>query len=447
MNERLVPGFATETRCASIRLVELMAPLVAGLTAGAPCLDFAGLLATLRERASATRASAPLELGPELRAAYAELRRVPHLLIGSDERLGLWGSAYAPALDALMRAAADEATASATIVARVCELLPRTHAVGALDEPDELPRRRLFAELCVHTIFTLAALEALPRLTRTVDDPERSPAWLYARCELSAVVLASLHAAAGAAERSWYAFGLLAVERELPELPKRGAVPPCRLEIRPLFRSSAARWLDADHEDIAPRSLVFPSGTRFAVLSVEEDAEGVVVVRLAERSHLAARLAERLPIPELDGQPLYHYTLGRSLPGIIDDGEIGVAAALPGTNAPSVWLTTHADWEPSAVKSVTEGDLRRELGREELAKLGEGLFRIRVDPRNRALSWPCFAELCSVSPMLVERLDTRGRERGADPSEWFCCPEAVPAAFWLGIEMYQPELGWVELDM
>lgn len=431
-----------ETRCPSSRLVELTTALLDGLSADAARHEVGATIEALQERAAASTAPVPLELGDALKAAYAGFLRSPHVRLGNDARRAAW--TQTPLIDAALRCANDAFSNEAMLVSCVRQRLTAVSSeqARAFATVDECDGQRLLAELCVRTVFLLDTIERLPPLVRTMDDPLRSPAWLHTRRELSAHEFDELRGAAGDRRRSWHNFGLLTVE------PCAREGDACKLEIRPLFRSSAARWLDdADHHHARRPALVFPPGTRFAVSSIDGGGESETVIRLVERSHLAARMAGQCPIPALDGRALYHYTLGRYLPSIMDDQEIGVAAALPGADAPAVWLTTHTDWEPSAVKSVVEAGVRRELSRSELAASSGGLFRIRVDPRHGALTWPQFAACSSTPPAVVERLDASGRERGANPDEWYCCPEAVPMAAWLGVEMDHPELGWIALDM
>ena len=186
---------------------------------------------------------------------------------------------------------------------------------------------------------------------------------------------------------------------------------------------------------------------------VEHRGEGGTartLVRLSELSRSAAALREgaSLPSPRVAPRaPIYHYTLGLALPGIVDDGEIGVALPPPGVETPVVWLSTRDDWEPSAVKSVVEDGRRRELEVAELAERCRGLFRIAVDPELPLLSFSQWVRWAEVPADVAEVLEQRGRERGADPEQWVCCPLPIERAHWRSLELRHPELGWVPVEL
>lgn len=319
-----------------------------------------------------------------------------------------------------------------------------------LEDP-RLPR--LLGELLVHALMAGHALGRQRPLVRDGEQPDR----LYRACVLPESALADLRWAAG--ERgAWRDPGLLSTSPRAAQCRWYGrGEHPHALEIRPLLRSSAARWIDGTVDDVASHEpvLLFPPGTPFEVIEVVEtpsrdDGPPRVTARLAELSPragaLQARGGRRRPSRGPAG-PLYHYTLGRVMPAIVGDGELGVAEALPGTDAPVVWLSTRASFEPSVVRSVLEDGRRRELGAAELAERGQGLFRIEVDPAVGVMSWRELVAWAEVPAAVVEHLERDARERGADPDDWWCCPTAIPRSRWRSIEVADSDQGWAPVEL
>ena len=318
-----------------------------------------------------------------------------------------------------------------------------------LDDP-RLPR--LLGELLVHALMATHALARQRPLVRDGTQPDR----LYRACVLPEAALADLRWAAGE-HGVWRDPGLLSSSPRAAQCRWFGrAHHPHALEIRPLFRGSAGRWLDGTVDDVVSHEpvVMFPPGTPFEVIEVVEasrhDAEpSRVTARLVELSPRAGashargrRRASRAP-----AGPLYHYTFGRALPGIVEDGEIGVAEALPGTDAPVVWLSTRTSFEPSVTRHVIEHGRCRELDPAELAARGQGLLRIEVDPAVGAMSWRELVAWAEVPDEVVEQLERIARERGADPEDWWCCPGAIPRSRWRSVELWHPDRGWVPVEL
>jgi hypothetical protein len=319
-----------------------------------------------------------------------------------------------------------------------------------LEDP-RLPR--LLGEQLVHALMATRALGRQRPYERDGEQPDR----LFRVCALPEAALADLRwAAAGEGGGVWRDPGLLSTSpREAQSRWFGRAEHPHMLEVRPLFRSSAGRWLDGAVEDVQSheRQVLFPPGTPFEVVEVveaprREGGPPRVTARLVELSPrvgaLRSREGRRAPARAV-ARPLYHYTVGRALLGIVDDGEIGVAA-LPGTDAPVVWLSTRASFEPSVVASVIEDGRRRELSVDELAERGQGLFRIEVDPAVEPMPWREYVAWAEVPDEAVSHLERIARERGADPDDWYCCATAVPRSRWKGLELAHPLQGWIPVE-
>lgn len=340
--------------------------------------------------------------------------------------------------EATERALVDDDGGSST--SRITRLHDHLKGLTRVDDP-RLPR--VMAELLVHTWMALRALDRQPAVRREGGSRQR----LVVARALPEATLADLRWAAGR-RGSWRDHGML---RTVPDLARgrgRGG-PPHSLEIRPLFRGSAGRWLEVPTEDgiSVERRVVFAPHTPFEVVEVVEhrgtDGTPRTLVRLTERSRAAVELAsEARPararvVPQ---QPVFHYTTGQALAGIVADGEIGVSEPPAGVRAPVVWLSTRDDWEPSA-GAMTEG--AEPLTREQRADRGRGLFRIAVDPGQPLLTAEQWVQWAEVPADVAEVLEGRGRDLGAEPSQWLCCPTAVDRAHWQGIELWHPERGWM----
>jgi hypothetical protein len=157
-----------------------------------------------------------------------------------------------------------------------------------LDDP-RLPR--LLAELVVHALM---AARALGRQRPFVCDATQ-PAVLHRACMLPEAALTDLRWAVG--ERvAWRDPGLLSTSPRVEQSRRFGrAEHPHALEIRPLGRGSAGRWLDGSVDDVVSREpqVLFPPGTPFEVVELVElvEASG----REGRPPTVAARLLERSP--------------------------------------------------------------------------------------------------------------------------------------------------------
>lgn len=333
---------------------------------------------------------------------------------------------------------------------RLARLREALTGLVRLEDP-RLPR--VLGELLVHALMAMHALDRQRPLVRDGDQPDR----LYRACVLPEPALADLRWAVGE-HGAWRDPGFLSTSPRAAQCRWYGrADHPHALEIRPLLRSSAGRWLDGVVDDVVSHEpvVLFPPGTPFEVVEVVETpgrdgAPSRVTARLVELSPRAgalhARGGRRRP-SRVPAGPLYHYTFGRAIPAIVDDGEIGVAEALPGTHAPVVWLSTRASFEPSVVRSVIEDGRRRELGGAELAERGRGLFRIEVDPAMGVMSWRELVAWAEVPAAVVEHVERDARERGSDPEEWWCCPTAIPRSRWRSIELEASGQGWAPVEL
>jgi hypothetical protein len=151
---------------------------------------------------------------------------------------------------------------------------------------------------------------------------------------------------------------------------------------------------------------------------------------------------------------LFHYTVGVFLPDIVNDGEIRAGPlARDGTSwDPSggeyVWLSTCTGWENSAVKSVMDGDRRINLTKEQLQADWGGLFRIEVSDQLEVLDWKEFVARATLPDSVATMLANRGREKGANPEEWFVSLGSISRENWIALEAWDAESdAWVPIEL
>ena len=128
--------------------------------------------------------------------------------------------------------------------------------------------------------------------------------------------------------------------------------------------------------------------------------------------------------------PVYHYTTGDRLLGILATGEIRPATAhVVPPEIPAVWLSTACDWEHSATKGVIENGIRRQASLPELVLVCDCLARIEIDPsRVELIPGQRLQSALHIPDSVFRRLLDAGMEMGADPREWLAVASAIPLA-------------------
>jgi hypothetical protein len=133
---------------------------------------------------------------------------------------------------------------------------------------------------------------------------------------------------------------------------------------------------------------------------------------------------------------LFHYTIGRHLPRIVADGRLMPSDSFPGTALAALWLSTNPVWEASIVKSTFQGGVRVLLDKEQIRDLGQGLFRFEVQSGGHICTWREFIARSGIDPDLARRLEATGRDRGADPAEWYGALRPILRDEWLEIALW-----------
>jgi len=228
--------------------------------------------------------------------------------------------------------------------------------------------------------------------------------------------------------------------------------------INPLTHDSLGRMLDGAVDNVVnfEHEVLFPPGTRFRVMGIDEDVaedrtntgEPRTHIHLQEMARDAVRWARLARPPVAVGARIFHYTIGQHLPKIITDGYLDLTFPLPGTTVPALWLSTNQDWEHSVVKSGVRDGQSIPLSKEEIHLVGRGLMRIEVRPGLALQSWAEFIEFAGVPAETIDLLESRGAERGAIPAEWFTYLEPIYRKDWLCLEIWNAEAGlWLQVDL
>lgn len=135
--------------------------------------------------------------------------------------------------------------------------------------------------------------------------------------------------------------------------------------------------------------------------------------------------------------PVYHYTTGDRLLGILASGEIRPATAhVAPPEIPAVWLSTADVWERSATKGVIEDGIRRQASLPELVLICGCLVRIEIDPvRVDLIPNHQLQSALHIPDSVFRRLLDAGEEMGADPREWLALESAIPLAAFRRVEI------------
>jgi hypothetical protein len=151
------------------------------------------------------------------------------------------------------------------------------------------------------------------------------------------------------------------------------------------------------------------------------------------------------PYSSVSSTPLWHYTTGLKLRGILQAGEIKPSTAhLDPGEKPVVWFSSRPTWEPTATKCPLPG----KLGQYITARAQDGLVRICVPACAAPHSFRHLHAIAGTSPQTCVGLVLSGLEMGADPGDWFFSPTSVSAALFRSIEGYDFTTdSWLALDM
>jgi hypothetical protein len=152
---------------------------------------------------------------------------------------------------------------------------------------------------------------------------------------------------------------------------------------------------------------------------------------------------EDLQMKKVEEKKKYHYTIGKYLPSIIQDGQINLThLGNPGKKLHSaVWISTNELWEETACKSWYNVLNQRCKGDRAMTHhLYGGLIRIEVKPETAPFDWQYFVKKSKISGRLRRLLVRNGVSSGANPSQWYVGLKPIKKEDWLKIEIFD----WAE---
>ncbi len=144
-------------------------------------------------------------------------------------------------------------------------------------------------------------------------------------------------------------------------------------------------------------------------------------------------------------KPLYHYTTGVYAPLILADGAIlpSKRRTLEAGEIPLVWCSFHPIWEPTAAKGLGareqatgEITLIRTLTLEEHERATSGVVRFEVNPSAAPMEWEYACNYAGTSRAMVEFMEKRALDLGADKWDWRASAKAITMRDWIGLEEY-----------
>jgi hypothetical protein len=141
----------------------------------------------------------------------------------------------------------------------------------------------------------------------------------------------------------------------------------------------------------------------------------------------------------MNNHPLvWHYTLGIYVHRIIADGQIKLSTGSDGKHRPITWFSQNQEYEYSTLRNLTENGVRRPLDKNETEERGNGLYRIGVSQIETELKpWMRLRRIARLSKRSIYLLETKGRDVGANPFEWWGTLLPVPSKYWKQIEHFK----------
>jgi hypothetical protein len=143
---------------------------------------------------------------------------------------------------------------------------------------------------------------------------------------------------------------------------------------------------------------------------------------------------------------LWHYTVGTHLPKIVADGFLKLTPRperLDKDETAAVWFSSNQTYEETAAKGKEVGGVVvGHTSMPELMVLARGIFRIGVENRPPIISYREYKERKMASKWRCQMLERGGRDRRANPREWYVCLEVVPREMWVTVEQWDG-IRWV----
>ncbi len=145
-----------------------------------------------------------------------------------------------------------------------------------------------------------------------------------------------------------------------------------------------------------------------------------------------------------DAAPLlaWHYTLGRHLLPILENGHIlpHDQPDTPAVECPVVWFSLNQRYEASAAKRLDLDGVLQPATMAVMRQLGNGVYRLGVPPRT-LLTGEALRKHARISKDRWQALAQQAQACGAAISDWYGTIDPVPASACV-IEVWQPDGSW-----
>lgn len=133
---------------------------------------------------------------------------------------------------------------------------------------------------------------------------------------------------------------------------------------------------------------------------------------------------------------IFHYTNLNCVEQIVKDAclKISKADKMFGIK-PAIWFSKNKRWEPTATKMAFNGTEIVELTEEEQLN-AFGMIRFGIPFTTELISWRKYRHVGKINPLLHTSLERVGKEKGANPDDWYCSLKNIPLSTCVCIEQF-----------
>jgi len=157
------------------------------------------------------------------------------------------------------------------------------------------------------------------------------------------------------------------------------------------------------------------------------------------------------PMEGRESMQVWHYTIGKYLLSILEDGKLKREAKEHGKRVyePVVWFSTNPLWEETANKKIVGKGGSLPVTKENTRLHGRGLARIEVFPEAAPYTWADYRQKSKSGKKYLDVLESTAIEDGAKPEEWRVSYKPVFKNQWLAIEVWDSKTNtWIDaMDM
>ena len=136
---------------------------------------------------------------------------------------------------------------------------------------------------------------------------------------------------------------------------------------------------------------------------------------------------------------LFHYTMASRLEQILETRQILPATCyVPVHERPTVWLSLHPRWEPTATKGILDAN-----GTRRTATFAEMIALDR--PCRIEVGWREWSVRSGVKKKVAKGLRRTAERQGVDVNHWRMSFEPVAECQWITVEIFA-DTRWISLD-